>query len=445
MTKYFNLVGRTNRPALYLVLCAACVLGAGGCSRNQEQAAAEAPAPVQVTAVTEDSVRRTVAADGVLFAKNQWNVMPNITAPVARFLVNRGDAVKKDQLLAVLENRGLVANVEANKGQVQQAQANLQNTEQASIPDSIVKAQTDVESAQEQYAAAKKVLDSRQELVKEGALARKLVDDAAVQFAQAKAQLDTAREHLRTLQAAGKQAQIDQAKAQVASAQGQLRSAETQVTYSEVRSPEAGMVADRPLYPGDIAQAGTPLMVVMDVSSVVARVNVPAAEASGVKVGQDATIKISDTGQDIPAKVRVVSVATDPNSSTVQIWVEAPNPERKLKVGQAVHVTIVTGTIKNAMLIPVAAVLPGETGGTAVLVIDSDQVAHRRAVQLGVKQGDKVQVLSGVAPREDVVIVGGLGVDDKQKVKVVQANAPGEDDEDRPEEVPAPKKDAKGK
>ena len=293
--------------------------------------------------MTEDSVRRTVAADGVLFAKNQWNVMPNITAPVARFLVNRGDAVKKDQLLAVLENRGLVANVEANKGQVQQAQANLQNTEQASIPDSIVKAQTDVESAQEQYAAAKKVLDSRQELVKEGALARKLVDDAAVQFAQAKAQLDTAREHLRTLQAAGKQAQIDQAKAQVAAAQGQLRSAETQVTYSEVRSPEAGVVAERPLYPGDIAQAGTPLMVVMDVSSVVARVNVPAAEASGVKAGQDATINISDTGEDIPAKVRVVSVATDPNSSTVQVWVEAPNPERKLKVGEAVHVTIVTG------------------------------------------------------------------------------------------------------
>ncbi len=302
-----------------------------------------------------------------------------------------------------------------------------------------------MESAQEQYAAAKKVLDSRQELVKEGALARKLVDDAAVQFAQAKAQLDTAKEHLRTLQAAGKQAQIDQAKAQVAAAQGQLRSAETQVTYSEVRSPEAGVVADRPLYPGDIAQAGTPLMVVMDVSSVVARVNVPAAEASGVKVGQDATINISDTGEDVPAKVRVVSVATDPNSSTVQVWVEAPNPERKLKVGQAVHVTIVTGTIKNAMLIPVAAVLPGETGGTAVLVIDSDQVAHRRAVQLGVKQGDKVQVLSGVAQREDVVIVGGLGVDDKQKVKVVQPNAPGEDDEDRPEEVPAPKKDAKGK
>jgi multidrug efflux pump subunit AcrA (membrane-fusion protein) len=445
MTKRFALAASSKRT-LYS-LFAACLLGASGCSKAPQEAAADAtaPAPVQVTAVTEDSIRRTVTADGVLFAKNQWNVMPNITAPVARFLVNRGDVVKKDQLLAVLENRALVANVEANKGQVEQAQANLRNTENATIPEAIVKAQTDVESDQEQYDAAKKVLDSRQELLKEGALSRKLVEDAAVTFTQAKAQLDTAKEHLRDLQTAGKQAQIDQAKAQVTAAQGQLRQAESQVAYSEVRSPEAGVIADRPLYPGDIAQAGTPLMVVMDVSSLVARVNVPAADASGIKAGQDATVTIADTGENIPAKVHVVSPATDLNSATVQVWVEAANPERKLKAGAAVHVAIVTEIIKNAMLIPVAAVLPGETGGTAVLVIDSDQVAHRRAVQLGIKQGDKVQVLSGVAQREDVVIVGGLGIDDKQKVKVVQANAPGEDEEDRPQEVAAPKKDAKGK
>ena len=90
------------------------------------------------------------------------------------------------------------------------------------------------------------------------------------------------------------------------------------------------------------------------------------------------------------------------------------------------------------MLVPVAAILPGETGGTAVLVVDSDKVAHKRDVKLGVRQGDKVQVLTGVAPREDVVVVGGLGVDDRGKVKVVEATAPDEDD-DQPEEAkPAP-------
>jgi hypothetical protein len=78
-----------------------------------------------------------------------------------------------------------------------------------------------------------------------------------------------------------------------------------------------------------------------------------------------------------------------------------------------------------------------------VLVIDSDATAHRRAVQLGVRQGGKVQVLTGVLPREDVVVVGGMGVDDKGKVKVIDASAP-EAEEDQPEAA-APDKDAKKK
>jgi HlyD family secretion protein len=421
----------------------ACLILTCGCSKQPQAEEAEAPAPVQVAAVTQDTVRRSVTADGTLFPVDQWNVMPKITAPVQRFLVNRGDLVKKDQLLAVLENKDLVATAAASKGQVEQAQANLQNTEMASIPESIVKAQTDVENYQEQFDAAKQVLDSRRQLLKEGALARKPVDDAGVQYAAAKAQLDTAKEHLRALQTAGKQAQIDGAKAQVTSAQGQLGSAEAQVAYTEVRSPGTGVIADRPLYPGDIAVTGSPLLVVMDVSRVVARVNVPTADAAGIKVGQPATVTVADTAQEVQGKVTVVSPATDPNSATVQVWVRIENPGRALKAGTAVHVSIVTETIKNAMLVPVAAILPGETGGTAVLVIDSDATAHRRAVQLGVRQGDKVQVLTGVLPREDVVVVGGMGVDDKGKVKVIDATAP-DADEDQPEEA-APAKDANKK
>ena len=201
----------------YSILAAALMLPIAGCKKeNQEKKAeSEAPAPVQVAAVTQDTVRRTVAADGALYPVNQWNVMPNITASVQKFMADRGDHVKTDQLLAVLENRGIVATAAANKSQIDQAQANLVQTEQALIPESIVKAKTDITSFQEQYDLAKRLLDSRQSLQKEGALPRKSVDDAALGLAQAKAQLDTAKEHLRTLQAAGMQAQLDVAKAQV--------------------------------------------------------------------------------------------------------------------------------------------------------------------------------------------------------------------------------------
>jgi multidrug efflux pump subunit AcrA (membrane-fusion protein) len=414
-----------------------CLVLACGCSKKEEEAESETPAPVQVAAVAQESIQRVVRGDGVLFPRDQWNVMPKVSAPVQRFLANRGDHVRQGQLLAVLENRDLVAAVAANKGQVAQAQANLRSTENVAVPESIVKAKSDVQSLQTANDAARKVLESRQKLYQEGALSRKLVDDATVAYAQASSELATAQEHLRTLQSAGAQAQIEGARAQVEAAQAQFQSAEAQVAYSEVRSPGTGIVADRPLYAGDVATTGAPLMVIVDVSRLVARVNVPVNEASGVKVGQTATVALAGGGGEIPGTVTVVSPAADPNAATVQIWIEIANPKEQLKPGATVHVSIVTGTLNGALLVPAAAILPGEAGGASVLVVTQDSVAHKRAVQVGVRQDERVQIVKGVSAGEKVVTVGGVGVDDNGKVRIVAANAAS--DEEEHEDQPAAK------
>jgi len=64
-------------------------------------------APVQLAPVSREAIRRVVAADGVLYARDQAAVTPKISAPVEKFLVNRGDHVTQGQLLAVLESRDL--------------------------------------------------------------------------------------------------------------------------------------------------------------------------------------------------------------------------------------------------------------------------------------------------------------------------------------------------
>ena len=87
--------------AFLLLLLSACA--------KKQAAEVEAPAPVQVTSVSQATIRRIVNGDGVLFPQDQANVIPNITAPVQKFYVRRGDHVKQGQLLAELENRGLVA------------------------------------------------------------------------------------------------------------------------------------------------------------------------------------------------------------------------------------------------------------------------------------------------------------------------------------------------
>jgi multidrug efflux pump subunit AcrA (membrane-fusion protein) len=410
--------------ALFL---AACLLPGSGCSKK-EAAEAEPVAPVQVAPVRKESIRRMVEADAALYPYNYSNVMPKIQAPVQKFLVNRGDHVKEGQLLALLENRDLVAAEAANQGQLEQARANLASTADAAIPESVVKAQTDVQSFQEQFDAAQKVLESRQQLFQQGALPRKSVDDARVAFAQAKAQLETAKEHLRTLQTAGKQAQINGAKAAVDTAQAQWRSAAAQVSYSEIRALISGVVSDRPVYPGDMAQPGTPLLTIVDISRVVARANVPQNQAGQIRTGDPATLKIVESGAEVAGKVTVVSPATDPSSTTVQVWVQADNPGERLKPGASVHVSIVTAVIKDATVVPPAAILPGEEGGTAVLVLGPDSTVHMKKVEIGEREPDKVQILSGASVGDQVVTVGGVGVDDNAKVRVVQANQKDEDD-----------------
>jgi HlyD family secretion protein len=431
-------------PQRILLLAAAGLLVLSGCSKKAAQDTAETPVPVQVTAVTQETIRRTVEGDGVLFPQDQAGVVPKVSAPVQRFLVNRGDRVRAGQVVATLENRDLAAAVAESRGQLNQAESNLRSTASGTVPEQVTKAEADVQSAQQALDAAQKLLDNRQKLFDEGALARKLVDDAQVSYAQAKSQLETAQAHLRVLQNVGKEEQVKTAQAQVEAARGHLQSSEAQVSYTEVRSPISGVVADRPLNVGEMASAGTPLLSIVDISRVVARVNVPQGEAASVRVGQPATITQTGQGDKLEGKVTVVSPATDLNSTTVQVWVAAENPGDRFKPGAAVHAAIVTQTIRNAAVVPVSAILPGEGGGTAVLTVSPDSTAHLRPVEVGVRYGDKAQIVSGVMPGDEVVVVGGLGVDDKAKVKIVGAEEEkADEDEDQPAPPPASSKDAK--
>ncbi len=207
----------------------------------------------------------------------------------------------------------------------------------------------------------------------------------------------------------------------------------------------AGIVADRPLNVGEMANGGSAVITVMDISRIVAHVNVAQAEASAVRVGQSAALTQPDSKDELEGKVSVVSPATDPNTTTVQIWIEIANPDERLKPGMPVHAAIATEVYKAATVVPAAAILPGEEGGNAVLTISADSIAHKRAVTLGVREGNQVQILSGANPGEEVVVVGGMGLDDNTKVKVVTTAVEESDDEDQDNEpsAPTPKDGAK--
>src|SRR5436309_7196917 len=166
---------------------------------------------------------------------------------------------------------------------------------------------------------------------------------------------------------------------QLETARGPYDATQAQVSYSQIRSPFAGVVTDRPLYPGELATTGAPLMTVMDISKIVARINMAQDQARDVTVGNEATMTPSNGAMPVTGKVIVVSPASDPNSTTVQVWVQADNPGERLRAGQSVHVSIVAATIDSATLIPTTAILPNAEGEPIVLVVDEKDVPHETA------------------------------------------------------------------
>jgi len=390
----------------------------------------EAPVvPVQLVQVQKAALQQKVVADAVLFPIAQSAIVPKISAPVEKFLVNRGSHVRAGQLLAVLENRDLAAAAQENKGSYDQAQAQYATTTTADLPQEIQKAQLEAQAAKQQLDAQQKVFDSRQELFKQGALPRKELDQAGVDLTNARNQYEIAQKHLEAVNAVGKQQTLKSAKGQLESAEGKYAGASAQLAYSGIKSPINGVVTDRPLYPGEMTAAGTPLLTVMDISTVVARAHIPQQSAALLKSGDKATLTVPGMDQPISGKVSLVSPALDPNSTTVEVWVQIKNPQERLKPGSSVQISMVARSLPDALAIPVAALLTGQDGGTSVMVEGacpesknaSDRCALQRDVKTGIRDDDRVQITDGLREGDRVVASGAYGLPDKSRITTVEA------------------------
>jgi len=424
--------------ALSLVLWSAC-----GKAKPKEKAAegAEAPTPVLVETAVLGAMDHVVIADAVLFPINQANVTSKISAPVKTVMVNRGDHVKAGQVVLELESADLTAAENESRSQYEQSQAAYQTVVGANIPDDRTKAQTDVQSLQEAFDAAKTLYDNRVKLQKEGALAMKQVDDAKVAFVQARSALQTAKQHEQTLSSVSQRESQRSAQAQVNAAKAHLDAASVQVGYAKVRTPISGVVSDRAVYPGEMAASGTALISIVDISKVVARANVPMKEAAAIKPGRPA--RLTGPDGDISGVVTVVSPAVDPSTTTIEVWVQADNPGEILKPGATVRVSIVAETLRDTMVVPAAALLNSDDGGQKVMVVTSDNVAHERRVNVGIRQGDRVQIISGLQSGDQVIVSGGLGLEDKAKVSIQQPKPEDDDDNAPPDDSKDDKKDDK--
>lgn len=413
----FNRTDRLPRNLMGVALIAGFLLS--GCSAKVEPEAAPTVA-VQVDAAENEPIQRKVIAEATLYPRDQAGIVPKVSSPVKKFYVDRGSSVKAGQLLAELENRDLIGAQMKSQGGYLQAEATYQTQLQ--------KAEQDIKLAKEQLDAQQKLYDSRVALFKEGAIAAKDVEDANVALTQARNQYELAL----------KQPDLKVAEAQLNAAKGDTASAEAQLSYTKITSPIDGVVTDRPIYPGETAPTGSPILTVMDLSQVIARSHISQGEAAQLNVGDPATISVTGQSPDVKGRVTLVSPALDANSTTVEVWVQAANPGGRLRPGTTAHVTMVAETVPHAIVVPIAALLTAPDGVISVITLDSSNVPHKVKVKVGIRDGLDAQITDGLKGGERVVTVGAFELDRedpdvlaKTKIQVQAPKMPEEEDEDQ--------------
>src|SRR5207245_2796491 len=209
---------------------------------------------------------------------------------------------------------------------------------------------------------------------------------------------------------------------------------EVGLNYSRIVSPIDGVVTDRPVYPGEMDSNSGPLITVMNLSQIVARAHIGQPEASQLKVGDAATVSVPGQPGALKGKVSLVSPALDPNSTTVEVWVQAANPAERLKPGTTVHVEMVAQSVPHAIVIPAEALLTGSDGSTSVIILDTDNKPHKKNVKVGIRDAGDVQVTEGLQGGERVVTVGAFALSQEHDQILAKTNIQVQSQPNIPEE-----------
>lgn len=386
------------------------------CGGTKEEIEVKPLVTVKTAKAERTDIPLTVTAPATLFPRTQASIAARITAPIRELRARKGDSVQAGQVLALLENRDLLAQRREAAGLVADAQATLQKAAQGTVPSDLEHARGLLETAQATLNQAQKIFDKRQDLFKQGAIPSRELLLSQTELANAKTNVDVAAKSLDLLknQSGGRDIKI--AESRVEQAQARLALIDTQLLYAEIRAPFAGTITDQFQYAGDMANPATPIFTLMDVAVLIARAQVPEAGVVEIKLGQSCSFESAQ------GRISVINKAVDPARRTVETWCEIGKPDPSLRAGVFGQLTVGTGSVQNATVVPASAVQFDEgTHNGFVLLVDNKSIVHKKDVEGGEVFDGKVEIKKGLRPGEMVVVEGAFGTPDGAQVQLAGA------------------------
>ncbi|MFM2003862.1 MAG: Macrolide export protein MacA [Planctomycetota bacterium] len=444
-----------SRPvAVVGLISMALLLGIAGCEAgsgvadNANTSAGSRSSTDRVTAgpASKKTLRLFTEQPGRVEAFEETPIVAKIAGYVDEVRFDIGDKVSKGDLLIRIRAPEYQDQLEQKRGLLGQAEAEVRQAEalylaaQASANSSralVAQAEASVGRSEAEFARWESENKRIQQLVSKGSVTPKLADETESQFRAAEA---AKKETLATIESAKAKEQeaeanvktasadVEAAKAKLKVAQAEIRQAETMLTYTELTSPFDGYVTSRHVDAGHYVQpAGAnnamPLLTIANVAKVRVFVSVPESEAAWVDAGFDdatqgdpVTIQAA-AGKSVEARVTRTSLRLDPQSRSLSTEIDLENADLKLLPGAFATAKVLLEERPDVLTLPISAIVKTQAGTVCCLVVGG-KIEHR-PIELGLRVGDDVQIVSGLDGSEAVVLIRAGSLKPGQLVEVI--------------------------
>jgi RND family efflux transporter MFP subunit len=332
------------------------------------------PVAVEITAVQRKIIRDLGSFTGTLFPKSQYIVAPKISGRIEKLMVHIGDRLKRNQLIALLDD-------EEYAQQVVQAQADLQV------------AQANLEEALSSLEIAKRGLERSKTLHERG-----IASDSELDAAQATYQ--------------GQDAKYKVSVAQVAHKEASLKAAQVRLSYTKIRASwENGasfrVVGERFVDEGAMLTPNTPILSILEIQPIIAAIHLTDKDYFRVKRGQTVIVTShAFLGREFNGKIARIAPLLKETSREARIEIEIPNPDEFLKPGMFINAQIEFSTQDNATVVPVSALVKRENK-QGVFLADTQNLNVRFVpITLGIVSGEWAEVLEPSSLSGFVVTLG---------------------------------------
>lgn len=212
-------------------------------------------------------------------------------------------------------------------------------------------------------------------------------------------------------------ADYDSRVAAAAAARAQAQGVSAEIGERVIRAPFAGWVSLRNISVGAIASQGTEIATISDLSTIKLDFTVPETMLASLSPGQ-AIVARSDAypGEPFNGQIDTIDPVIDPNTRAVQVRARLPNPDRRLRPGMLLTVTIEQSP-RMALSVPELAVI-GEGEDRFVYTVGEDGRARRTPVRTGTRMGGRMEIVAGLRPGQRVITEGVVKVADGMEVRL---------------------------